>query len=181
MNMYIPIVLGTGREGRWSEKVARFVLNRLEGREDVETEIIDVRDHLIHPFTIPAWVDDERPKKWREIATKADGFVFVVPEYNHSFPGELKLLLDGAYKEYKGKPAGLVSVSNGNYGGVRAIEHLIPLISNFGMTPIPSTVATAKVEELFADDQPTDERYIEFTDTMLDQLVNSSTKQKKGA
>ena len=49
------------------------------------------------------------------------------------------------------------------------------------MTPIPITVATAKVDELFADDQPTDERYIEFTDTMLDQLVDSSTNKKKSA
>ena len=91
--VFIPIVLGTARHERQSEKVASFLFGELKRFSDVESEIIDVKDFLSRE-TIPAWVPNSNVAYWRESAGRADGFIFVVPEYNHGYPGEFKILLD---------------------------------------------------------------------------------------
>ena len=57
---------------------------------------------------------------------RADAIVIVVPEYNHSFPGLLKHVLDSCLKEYIHKAVGVVGVSAGPFGGARVIQHLLP-------------------------------------------------------
>lgn len=175
MSVSIPVILGTGREGRESEKVARFVHSRLLSKKDVLSEFVDVRDYVTSPFTIPAWEKDKNALKWRKIAQSASGFVFVVPEYNRSFPGEFKLLFDSAFKEYEDKPAVLVGVSSGQYGGVRVIQQLIPLLLAAHIIVLGDTVATSHVSELFSTDTPTDEKYVQFVDTALDALIKKVT------
>lgn len=56
--------------------------------------------------------------------TRADGLVIVSPEYNHGYPGEMKLMLDQLYKEYNRKPVGICGVSSGALGGARMVEQL---------------------------------------------------------
>ena len=53
---YIPILLGTGREGRMSEKVAEYLLEKVKMFE-FKTEILDVRD-FVTSVTVPAWVEN---------------------------------------------------------------------------------------------------------------------------
>lgn len=178
-DVYLPVVLGTGRAERASDDVATFLRERLKAKEGVKTELIDVKDYVKAPYTIAAWVKDERAKPWREIAKKADGFVLVVPEYNHSFPGELKILLDYAYKEYFGKPVALAGVASGGYGGVRAIEHMLAVVTGLKMFTVPKTLATANVGELFEEGNVGKEKYTEFADGMFDQLIEYATKLKK--
>jgi NAD(P)H-dependent FMN reductase len=137
--MFIPVILGTARKGRESEKVAHYVLGLLKEREGVETELLDVREHTFGE-TIPSWVDDDRIKPWKAIAKRADGFIIVSPEYNHTYPGELKMLLDAVYKkECEHKPFGICAVSNGNFAGTRMVEHLLSVIYTIG--GIPAKVA----------------------------------------
>ena len=85
--LFIPVILGTVRQGRMSEHVARFVHAELSKREGVETELVDIRE-----LNIAA--DDEgggaRDERFTETAARADAFVLVVPEYNHGYPGLLK-------------------------------------------------------------------------------------------
>jgi NAD(P)H-dependent FMN reductase len=52
----------------------------------------------------------------------ADAFVFVTPEYNHSYPASLKRLIDWHYREWMFKPATVLSY--GVQGGLLATEHL---------------------------------------------------------
>ena len=171
MEVCVPVVLGTGRDERKSERIARFVHERLEEKEGVTAPFIDVREYVQSTHTIAAWVDDARAHPWREVAQKAAGFVFVVPEYNHGYPGEFKLLLDSAYNEYADKPAVLVGVSSGTYGGVRVIDHLMPIVHELRMHVVGTTVATSNVEKLFAHEQPVDEKYAAFVDTALTELL----------
>ncbi|MGH9945331.1 MAG: NAD(P)H-dependent oxidoreductase, partial [Pyrinomonadaceae bacterium] len=42
--LFIPVLLGTSRQGRMSEHVARFVHEEVRKRAGVETELIDVRE-----------------------------------------------------------------------------------------------------------------------------------------
>lgn len=174
MSVLIPVVLGTGRLERQSEKVANLAYSRLKDFKGVQAELIDVKDYVVSPFTIPPWVEDENASKWRKIAQKAAGFVFVVPEYNRSFPGEFKLLFDSAFKEYKGKPAILIGVSSGQYGGVRVIQQLAPVLLAAHIETLGTTVATSHVEDLFNEDGTVvkEGKYTEFLDEALHNLIN---------
>ena len=176
MSVLIPVILGTGRLERQSEKIARLAHKKITSFEGVISEFVDVREHLKSPFTVPAWVEDQNAAKWRKIAQEASGFVFVVPEYNHSFPGEFKLLFDSAFKEYADKPVILVGVSSGKYGGVRVIEHLLPIMHAAKMHVLGTTVATSSVETLLSgEENKIDEQYREFLQNALRTLVTRLT------
>src|SRR3989344_7966247 len=114
--MYIPIILGTARKGRRSEKAANFVLQEFQKQEGVETELIDVRDYRIAATDNTG--DLPEAKKFSEKAARADGFIIVSPEYDHGYPGELKMMLDMLYDEYNRKPVAICGVSMGQSGGI---------------------------------------------------------------
>lgn len=169
MNMYIPIILGTAREGRQSEKVARFILEEVE-KTGLESEILDVKDYRIQA------TDDsgETPlaKKLAEKVIAADGFIIVSPEYNHSFPGEMKMMLDMLYKEYARKPVGICGVSGGGMGGVRGVEQLRLFCITFRMVPICEALYFSNVKELFDEKGAIkEEKYYKRTKKFLEELV----------
>jgi hypothetical protein len=62
----------------------------------------------------------QHTKDWSAAVSRADAFVLVTPEYNHSFPASLKNALDHLVRDRADKPAGIVS-----YGGV-SILHAVP-------------------------------------------------------
>ncbi|MBU0981595.1 NAD(P)H-dependent oxidoreductase [Patescibacteria group bacterium] len=146
----ITLVLGTAREGRQSEKVAKAALAFLSERDDFEVEFVDVRDHM-HGRTIPPWENNPLTNTWREIVRSSHGFIIVTPEYNHGYPGELKMLLDQAYKEYEGKKVALCTVSSGGFGGVRVAENLLPVLHELGLEVLKESIIVPKVEDFSGD------------------------------
>lgn len=147
MSFFLPVLLGTAREGRRSEAVAQFVLEQVAQLKGVETLLVDARDYRIRG------TDDTETtrleKRFAKIVTEADGFIIVSLEYNHSFPGELKMMLDMADDEYAGKPVGICGVSSGGMGGVRMVEQLRLVTITLGMVPISSAMYFSNVEKLF--------------------------------
>ena len=144
--MYIPVILGTARQGRQSEKAALFMLQKVQ-EADLESEIIDVRD-----YRQEATDNTEKSppaQKLAEKARRADGFIIVSPEYNHGYPGELKMLLDMLFSQYAHKPVGICGVSSGAWGGTRMVEQLRQICLAFHMVPTCEAVYFPKVQELF--------------------------------
>jgi len=168
--MYIPIILGTAREGRRSEKAANFVLREFQKQEGVETELIDVRDYRIaatdNTGNLPG------AKKFSEKAARADGFIIVSPEYDHGYPGELKMMLDMLYDEYNRKPVGICGVSMGQLGGARVVEQLRLVAIEFQMVPMRNAVYFSNINNLF-DEQGniTDESYAERLQKLFEELL----------
>lgn len=155
---YIPIILGTARKERSSSSVAEYITTLLSGNDAVEVELIDVEKYLFGK-TIPSWEESPEAERWREKASRAAGYIIVSPEYNHSFPGELKILLDAAYEHYEKKPVLLAGVSGGGFGGVRVVEALIPVVLELGMVPTSNALYFPRVKEAFTSDgQPTDSK-----------------------
>jgi len=155
MELNIPVILGTAREGRASEQPAEFVVEYLQQSvEEISPELVDVRDFSFGQ-TYEAWNDHpdiSGISNWKEIADDADGYVIVTPEYNHGYPGELKILLDAAYEEYFDKPVGLVGVSAGGFGGARIVEHIKPVLIELEMTVIGNAAYVSDVGDTFTDD-----------------------------
>jgi NAD(P)H-dependent FMN reductase len=131
--LFIPVILGTARQGSQSEKVANFVLAELAKFAGVETVLVDVRE-----LNLPLADAGEAIKdaNFSALCERADGFVIVAPEYNHGYPGLLKHALDTNLKEYIHKACGIVGVSAGPFGGVRAIQNLLPVVRELGLVNI---------------------------------------------
>ena len=170
-NLNLLVILGTGRAGRQSNKVADFVYQQIKQAGHI-TELIDVRNYG-QSVTIPAWEDDDdRTKSWRDKIKQADAFVIVAPEYNHSFPGELKLFLDQAQKQFQYKPAAICGVSAGGFGGVRVALTLLPVLNELQVTLIRNNVYFSGVGNLFDESgKIMDQSYVEKLKTMLDELT----------
>lgn len=143
--LLIPLLLGSGREGRRSETVAHFVADQMRAA-GFETPFVDVRDYVtgvtyhsrqIQPPMLP----------WRDLMARADGLVIVTPEYNHGFPGELKILLDSVLAEYERKPVGICGVSAGRAGGARAIEQVRDVVIALQMVPLTNAPTFGNVSK----------------------------------
>ena len=95
----IPVILGTARRGRSTGNVARFMVEQVAGRDNVTTELIDIAD-------VPMPVHDAgeaiKDPGFAAKMTAADALVIVTPEYNHSFPGLLKHVLDIGFRIEQG-------------------------------------------------------------------------------
>lgn len=167
---YIPVILGSGRVGRQSEKVARAVAQILAAYDGIEVELIDVRDYT-HGHTIPPWEENEITRPWREIVAKADGFLIVTPEYNHGYPGELKMLLDQELKAYVGKPVVLCGVSDGGFGGTRVVENLLPVLRELGLIASWYSIYVSDVKNFPTDPDQVDERFTEKVTKAGEQLL----------
>ena len=131
--LFIPVILGTPRQGRMSEHVARFVHGEVGKLPHVETELIDVRELKLPTDDAGEAVKDE---KFSASVARADALVLVVPEYNHGYPGLLKHALDSNLKEYIHKAVGVCGVSAGPFGGTRVIENLLPVLRELGLVTI---------------------------------------------
>lgn len=146
---FLPVLLGTPRRGRSSAHAARLVLGELAKRPGVTTELVDVLDFPTPPDDAGEQAKD--PLFAGKMA-RADGLVIVCPEYNHGYPGPLKALLDTCLSEYIHKPAGIVGVSAGPFGGTRAIQDLLPVLRELGLVTIFWDVNFANVRNAFAED-----------------------------
>jgi NAD(P)H-dependent FMN reductase len=167
--LFIPVILGTARKGRMSVHAAHFLLGQLQKREGVHTELIDIVDLKIPVDDAGEAIKDPRFSTAME---RADAIVIVTPEYNHSFPGLLKHVLDSCLKEYVHKAAGVVGVSAGVFGGARAIEHFQPVLRELGLVSIFWDVNFGVVGKVFDQSgQLLDQSYVRRTEKFLSELI----------
>jgi NAD(P)H-dependent FMN reductase len=167
--LFIPVILGTVRQGRQSEHVAQFVFTEVKKRQEIETELVDIR-------SLPLKLDDagEQMKDPVFSATvkRADALVLVVPEYNHGYPGLLKHALDMNLEEYIHKAVGICGVSAGPFGGARVIENLLPVMRELGLVTIFNDVNFGSVRKLFDESgKLLDENYVRRVADFLQELI----------
>src|SRR5438105_8914750 len=168
--VFLPVVIGTPRQGRLTEPAARFVFGEVSKRSDIETELIDIRK-------IPIRMDDAgealKDSEFSATVSRSDGLILVAPEYNHSFPGLLKHVLDTNLKEYIHKAVGVCGVSAGPFGGARMIESLLPVLRELGLVTIFWDVYFSTAVKLF-DPATCEMKYPAYSwraDKFLDELV----------
>ena len=168
--VFLPVVIGTPRQGRLTEPVANFVFGEVSKRSDIETELIDIRKIAIRMDDAGEALKDS---EFSATVARADGLILVVPEYNHSFPGLLKHVLDTNLKEYIHKAVGVCGVSAGPFGGARMIESLLPVLRELGLVTIFWDVYFGTAGKLFdsATGKITDPAYSRRVEKFLNELV----------
>jgi NAD(P)H-dependent FMN reductase len=137
----IQVILASTRPGRFGEKPAAWLMDRLSTRTDIEAELVDLRDHSLPIYdqpTSPARTLRDYPNeaiaRWGRRVDEADGFIVVTPEYNHGYPASLKNAIDHVFPELNRKP--ITFVGYGNVGGARAIEQLRLVAVELEMAPL---------------------------------------------
>ncbi|MFN3663987.1 NADPH-dependent FMN reductase [Yoonia sp.] len=139
----IALIIGSTRETRFADKPAAWMLKQAQARDDMDVELVDLRDFDLPLFDEAAsnlWMPstDERAVKWQQKIGEFDGFIFVVAEYNRSVTGALKNALDQAYNEWNRKP--MSAIAYGSVGGTRALEHLRTIAIELQMVPTRNAV-----------------------------------------
>lgn len=174
--MKIGIVMGSIRDGRANEDVAKWVKDIAENyTNNAEFEIVDLKDYPLPLFdeaASPAYTSDlkasEQQKPWAEKVTELDGYIFVTPEYNHGLPSALKNALDYVYNELNDKAAGIVSY--GSAGGVRSAEQLRTVLSEFQVAHVRTQPALSLFYDWNQDGFNPSDAQTEAVETMLYQL-----------
>ena len=124
----IKVIVGSTREGRFSERAARWITSIAEKEPAFKVELLDLRDYPMAFFDGPSpsyregGPSDPHAARWAAKIAEADGFIVVTPEYNHGYPAVLKNAFDWIYHEWNMKP--ITFVSYGSAGGARSVEQL---------------------------------------------------------
>jgi NAD(P)H-dependent FMN reductase len=167
--IFIPVILGTVRQGRASEHVARFVFDEIIKREGVASELVDIRNLKLSVTDAGEAIKDAG---FSAMVNRADGLVIVTPEYNHGYPGMLKHALDTNLKEYIHKAVGICGVSAGGFGGTRVIENLLPVMRELGLVTIFWDGNFSGAQKLFdAEGKLLDQSYVKRVDKFLKELI----------
>jgi len=178
--VFLPILLGTPRKDRQSQNVANWVLAKMSERDEIDSQLFDVCDFDLPKDHYGMEIKDQFPE-WRDAIIKADGLVIVTPEYNHSFPGTMKSVIDLLLPEYIHKAVAFVGVSAGVWGGTRVIESCIPMVRELGLAVTFSDLNFPHVKTKFDENgNLLDEAYKRRVIGFLDELVWMSRTLKWG-
>ena len=144
----ISVILCTARKDRLSIHVSKYITSVLKAEfPTYAVKHVDIADFLIGKTVAPWQKGGKKVEAWRKMADKTHTFVLVTPEYNQSFPGELKIALDCAMDEYKNKRVLVAGVSAGTFGGSRVINHLVQPLLRFGLKISKHALYFSKSEE----------------------------------
>jgi NAD(P)H-dependent FMN reductase len=146
--MVVAVLQGSVRTERMGDRAAKWVVSQLQKRGH-EAVVVDAAA-LDLPLLDKMWKEvktdgsiDSASLRMKlaqiaELYARADGYVVVSGEYNHSIPPALTNLIDYFLEEYAFRPSAIVCYSAGPYGGVRAAMQLRALLPEVGLPTIPS-------------------------------------------
>lgn len=149
--MKLQVIIGSTREGRFSDRVAHWVANNAKELEGTEVEVVDLRDYPMPFFDeaiSPQYNPNRQPvpevQKWLDKVAEADAYVIVTPEYNRALPAVLKNAIDYLDFQFAKKPVQLVA--HGSSGGAQAIATL--------RITLPGVNAVVMPQAIFLTDRP---------------------------
>jgi len=161
-----------------SEHAARLIHRELAKRADVETDLIDIAKM---PLPVDDAGDGIKDPEFSSKMNRADALAIVSPEYNHSYPGLLKHVLDSCLKEYIHKAVAIAGVSAGPFGGARGIQDLLPVMRELGLVTIFWDVNFTNAHRLFdAEGNLLDKAFYGRIDTFLNELIWMSKTLRHG-
>ncbi len=142
----LALLYGSVREGRLCDKVAAWVKAQIEAEGSFDVLVVDPRTvYLALATNVP---DEHALNALRRAIAEADAYLVVTPEYNHSYPAALKLVIDAVYSEWQAKPVAFISYG-GASGGIRAVEHLRQVFAELHAVGIRDSVSFANAWEQF--------------------------------
>ena len=172
----IVIIIGTNRPKALSKQVALYYQTLLE-KHHQPSIILDL-ESLPDDFTTTALYHNagknERFNEMKKIIEENEKFVFIIPEYNGSYPGVLKAFIDGMkYPDgMQYKKAALVGVSSGIQGGAVALSHFSDVLSYLQVTVVGLQVRLSQIRQFLHEGNITSEVYNTLLENQVNQLIS---------
>lgn len=173
----IKILTGSVRPTRFNIQPAKWIADIAAKRTDMQAELIDLKEVNL-PFLdepespMSGHYTKEYTKAWAKIIGDSDGFIFVTPEYNHSFSPVLKNAIDYLNHEWNYKPVSFVSYGS-LAGGSRAVEHLRGIAAELHMYDLREQIMLPNYWENLDDkgQYKFNDRHEKSAQGLLDSLV----------
>ena len=171
----ITIVCGTNRESSVSRIISELYQQNLEGF-GVDSDILLLED-LPADFLYTALYDkvgqNSAFNAFQERFDASDKVVFVLPEYNGSFPGVVKAFIDGLKYpgSFSNKKAALVGLSSGVQGAVFAMSHMTDILNYLGVQVLALKPKLAQIEMNMREGELTNDLYLDLLKSQAEQLV----------
>ncbi len=170
----ITIISSTNRPGSSTLKVAKYYQKRLH-EKGVEAGLLSLSQ--LPPNLIETDLYGKRSAEFepiQEIVTNTQKFIFIIPEYNGSFPGVLKTFIDACSfpESFYEKKAALVGISSGKYGNIRGIDHFTGVCHYLNLHVMPMKLHIANIKTEFeANHNLFKEDTVRFTDEQMDKFI----------
>ena len=174
IELMITIIVGTNRKDSVSQHVANQYSETLQDM-GMENKILNLRE-LPTDFIYSALYENvgknEQFNQIRIWMNQSEKFVFVIPEYNGSFPGVLKAFLDGLDRAaFEDKKCALVGISAGDQGAGLALSHFTDILNYCGTNVLAYRLRIAKIGDVMSDNKISDQLYISKIRKQADKLI----------
>ncbi|MFC7590577.1 NADPH-dependent FMN reductase [Nonomuraea antimicrobica] len=174
----LAIIVGSVREGRFGPVVASWVADQARTHGGFEVEVVDLAQvelPLALPDVSPKFSDEDYPRPagmapLTSALDRADAFIVVTPEYNHSYPASLKAAIDWHFTHWTAKPVAFVSYG-GAAGGRHAVLHLENVLTELHAVTIRDGLSFPFYYTAWQDGRPLDPESSGYAKTLLDQLA----------
>jgi NAD(P)H-dependent FMN reductase len=173
--MSITIVVGTNRDNSLSEVIAQYYQAILEAK-GVSSQIVNLQDLPADFITSALYKNSGKNPQFnliREVVSASEKLIFIVPEYNGSFPGVLKAFIDGMPypKGFEDKKIALVGLSSGVQGGALALSHLNDIFSYLNAHVLGYKVKLIQIEKNIKDGKIINDLYNQLIDIQVDKFL----------
>lgn len=170
----LTIIAGTDRPGSSTLKLANYYRQKLIEKH-VETSVLSL-ENLPENFLQTDLYGKRSPefKQILQVVNASEKFIFIIPEYNGSFPGVLKVFVDACDfpESFFDKKAALVGISSGKYGNIRGIDHFTGVCNYFNMHVFSLKLHIPFIrKEIDANGNLTEADTIKFTDEQMDRFL----------
>lgn len=181
---HLQIIIGSTRPGRRGSAVGSWFYDLAVRHDRFGVELIDLAevnlpllDEPLQPGRGP--YSQEHTRRWSRTISLGQAYVFVVPEYNHSYNAATKNALDFLAEEWRNKPVGFVGYG-GIAAGARAVQALTPVVVALGMIPITRAVHIPLINRaMSAGGQfKSEDRLDAGATTMLDDLFHRAAANR---
>jgi chromate reductase len=166
MSDQVAVICGTNRKDAISLRVTE-IYREVLGKLNIPSVLIDL-SKLPLDFAFSALYGNYGKNSdfntYLSQMLESKKFVFVVPEYNGSFPGALKTFIDGLDypNTFRNKKGALVGIASGGYGAVLALSHLSDIFNFCGMHVLAYKQRLERIEHNFSDGNFTNPKYLEM-------------------
>lgn len=170
----ITLISGTNRKNSRTLLLTRHYKSVLDDK-GIENQIVDLCDLPSNIIDTDLYGNRSSEfQKIQDLITQSSKFIFILPEYNGSFPGILKLFIDACKfpESFKYKKAALVGHSTGKYGNIRGVEHFTGVCNYIGLNVLPLRIHIPYIQhELDPENKLFKEDTLKFSNQQINEFI----------
>jgi len=170
----ITIIAATNRPNSNTLKVAKYYQQQLK-QKGVESNLFSLEHLPVDVLNTDMFGKRSTAfQKIQDLISNTDKFLFVMPEYNGSYPGVLKVLIDACNfpDSFYDKKTALVGLSSGKYGNIRGVDHFTGVCHYIHLHILPLRIHIPNIKtELDPDGNLIKEDTVKFTNEQIEKFI----------